>query len=140
MRTRFFPNQHVSFDSLLNDLFQDDFRMNSNDAWTPKANIQEGPDEWTIELAVPGMSKEAFEINIHDNRLTVSAKVETSEEDKSIRYREFRAQSFSRTFNLPKRMINEEDVKAVYQNGILTLNVPKLEEARDRGPRTIEIQ
>ncbi len=143
MRTKFFPAQPSTMGHLLNDLFNEDWStlgMNRNESWSPKANIRENEDGWGIELAVPGMSKDSFKIELHDNRLNISAQVENKEEGEKYRYREFKALSFQRSFNLPKNMVDEDKISATYEHGVLFVNVPKLEEARDRGPRTIEIQ
>lgn len=125
------------FDELFND-FPTNFHL--NESWTPKANIQEKSDEWNIELMVPGMKKEDFKLEVVENKLIVKAELEKSEEDKTYKYREFNAKSFTRSFNLPKGLVDEDKISAKYDSGILYVMVPKREEAKDRGPRVIEIQ
>ncbi|NVK28313.1 MAG: Hsp20/alpha crystallin family protein [Flavobacteriia bacterium] len=143
MRTMHFPTRNTSMNSLFDDLFNDfPTKLHLNESWSPKANIQENSDEWNIELMVPGMRKEDFALEVADNKLIVKAELEKekTEEDKSYKYREFSTASFKRTFNLPKGLVDEAKISAKYESGILFVNLPKLEEAKDRGPRVIEIQ
>lgn len=129
--------------SVLDDFFNLDLppmKFNLNENWTPKANIQESDDAWNIQLMVPGMKKEDFAIELEDNRLVIKAEHEEVKEEAKFNYREFRVQSFNRSFNLPKGMVDEDKISAKYDSGILNVEVPKLETAKNRGMRTIEIQ
>lgn len=143
MKTVFVPNRTSSMNSLLEDFFGLDVpsvRMNRNEHWMPKANIQELADAWNIELIVPGMEKENFELELKDNTLHIRGKVEKAEVDNTYKFKEYEVHSFERRFNLPKGLVQEDKISASYVNGVLKVGVPKREEARDRGPRTIEIQ
>lgn len=139
MRTHYLASRPSNVKSVFDDFFNFG-NMHMDESFSPKSNIRESADQWNIDMMVPGMPKDAFKIEVVDNRLVVKAEVETSEEDAKYRYREFNVRSFERSFNLPKGMVNEDEISAKYVDGILQVVVPKREEVRDRGPRTIEIQ
>ena len=103
-------------------------------------NITETKDAYKLEFALPGRSKEDFNVSIDKNLLTVSyeKKQEQEEnEDKRIR-REYSYESFKRTFTLDER-INADSIAAKYENGILTLELPKKEELKV-SPKQVEIK
>jgi HSP20 family protein len=95
-----------------------------------------------VEVAAPGMDKKDFKIELNGNMLTISSERKNEWENKDgERYsrREFSYQSFQRTFQLPKDVVDEDKIEAKYDNGLLRLVIPKREHARPRPPRTIEI-
>jgi len=108
----------------------------------PAVNIIEGNEDFKIEVAAPGLNKKDFKIDIDRNVLTVSSekKEEKKEkdEDKFMR-REFSYSSFSRSFTLPDT-VDEDKVSANHKDGVLTVTIPKKEEARPRPPRQIDIK
>lgn len=97
----------------------------------PAVNIAESKDYYSISLAVPGMKKEDFKINVDGNILTISAAKEEKKEetDKKYNRREYNYSSFSRSFTLPDK-VKQEDIQATYENGVLALLLPKKEEAK----------
>lgn len=97
----------------------------------PAVNITEHNDEYLVSLAVPGMSKDDFKIDIDGNMLSISSeKEETKEEKEKIFTRkEYNYSSFSRSFTLPDE-INKEKIDAKYENGILKIALPRKEEAK----------
>ncbi|MFI5156045.1 MAG: Hsp20/alpha crystallin family protein [Chitinophagales bacterium] len=108
----------------------------------PAVNIKETPDNYEVEVAAPGMSKNDFTIQLEDNMLTISSEKDmVREQDVDARFtaREFSYQSFSRTFTLHKDVVDTEKIQATYENGLLHLVIPKKEEARQKGPKRIEI-
>jgi len=108
----------------------------------PAVNIRETDDNYVVEMAAPGMKKENFKIELENNILTISSeKSEEHEENGNEKYsrREFSYQSFQRSFNLPKEVVDEEKIEANYKDGVLHLTIPKKEEAKQRPPRKIEI-
>src|SRR5882757_85353 len=115
------------FDSILNDSFLGDKLV----AKTPAVNIAETENEFHIELAVPGLKKEDFKINLDKNVLSVSAekKAENVEEGKKYSKREYTYNSFVRSFTLPESA-DHGKIAAEYTDGILKLNVTKKEEAK----------
>lgn len=115
------------FDSILNDTFLSEKLVNK----TPAVNIAESENEFHIELAAPGLTKEDFKISVEKNILTVSAekKAETEAADKKYSKKEFSYSSFKRTFTLPET-VDYAKIEAAYTDGILKLNVAKKEEAK----------
>jgi len=124
------------------DLFtKDTFRSHQPNAkerghHPPKANISENAETFTIELAVPGMTKEDIIVDITDRKLTVSSTKEMkADEDKTFSRKEFSIASFRRAFSLPKNA-NQDKISAEYAQGILTLQIPKVEEIK----KTLQIE
>ncbi len=115
------------FDSLINDSFLSDKLI----ARVPAVNIAETENEFHIELAVPGLKKEDFKINIDKNVLSVAAekKAENVEEGKKFSKREYSYNSFVRSFTLPDSA-DQSKIEADYTDGILKLSVAKREEAK----------
>lgn len=109
----------------------------------PSVNVKENDEEYHIEVAVPGCEKEDFNIEVHNDVLTIASERqeenETSEKNGHYTKREFSYQSFSRSFGLPKTA-DAEKVTAKYDKGILTVVIPKREAAKPKAPRAIEIQ
>ena len=108
----------------------------------PAVNIKETIENYEVEVDAPGMTKNDFTVELEGNTLTISSKKQSQkEENQDFRYttREFSYQSFSRTFNLQKDVVDTENIRAAYENGVLNLIIPKKEEARKKGPRRIEI-
>ncbi|MET3499807.1 HSP20 family protein [Mucilaginibacter sp. SG538B] len=115
------------FDSLINDSFLSDKLI----ARVPAVNIAETENEFHVELAVPGLKKEDFKINLDKNVLSVAAekKAENVEEGKKFSKREYSYNSFVRSFTLPESA-DQSKIEADYTDGILKLTVAKREEAK----------
>ena len=107
---------------------------------TPAVNIVETKDEFKIEVAAPGLNKDDFKINLENNELTISANKEIKNEEKNESYtrREFGYSSFTRSFTLPET-IQGEKISAGHKDGILTIHVPKKEEAKPKPAREIAV-
>lgn len=135
------------YPSFMEDFFDDNWSGQGNvfDTGTkiPAVNVKECDEEFEIQVAAPGMEKSDFDINIENNTLSISAERqnENEEKDKNGKFtkREFSFSSFKRSFSLPES-VNDEDIKANYENGILKLSIPKKEEARPKPPRQIAIE
>ena len=110
----------------LDDLFTTDIPSRSHRSYntTPRANVVKTDTGYGIELAAPGFSRDEFELNVDDGRLTVAISTEDSKdyEDK-IQHREYRFTSFKRSFSLPDG-VNVDGINARYEAGILYINVP----------------
>jgi len=115
------------FESIFNDSFFSD-RMMSR---VPAVNVSETADQYLIEMAAPGLSKEEFKINLERNMLTLSAEQQKQSEDSGKRYnkREFSYTSFVRSFALPDSA-DDANINAEYRDGILHISVAKKEEAK----------
>lgn len=105
--------------------------------WSPVLDLYEDKDNVIVKVELPGMKKEDFEISLHDGTLSISGErkhEEKSEDTGTYRSERFHGR-FQRTLTLPKP-VHADKVKATYQNGILTVTLPKTEEAR---PKQIEV-
>ncbi|MGL4629794.1 MAG: Hsp20/alpha crystallin family protein [Leadbetterella sp.] len=106
----------------------------------PSANILEHEDEFQISLAAPGYQKEDFKVEITEKTLKISVQKEQNEEEsvgKKLR-QEYSFQNFTRTFRLPNT-VDTSNIAAQYNQGLLTLVIPKREEAKPKEPRVLEI-
>jgi len=97
----------------------------------PAVNITEHKDEYQVSLAVPGLKKDDFKINVDGNMLIISSEKEATTEDKEKKFtrKEYSYSSFSRSFTLPEE-INKEKIEAKYEDGVLKLTLPRKEEAK----------
>jgi HSP20 family protein len=107
---------------------------------TPKVNIREDNDNYYVEVAAPGMRKEDFNLSLDNNVLQISSELKEEHENKSGNYtrREFSYQSFSRSFTLPES-VNADKIDAKYKDGILSILMPKKEEAKQKPAKNIKI-
>jgi HSP20 family protein len=87
------------------------------------------------------MDKNDFKVVLEGNLLTISStkQQEQTNEQESFTRKEFSYQSFQRSFELPKNVVEEEHISARYENGLLQLTIPKKEESKQKPPREIEI-
>ena len=139
-------NQNVpTLSNWLDDIFNRDlpsvFTSSFNTGITlPKVNIKETADAFIVEMAVPGLKKSDFHIDIDNQVLSISTETKEENEQKEENYtrREFGYSSFKRTFTLPES-VNDEKVNARYYEGILSVILPKKEEAKQKPARSIKI-
>ena len=132
------------FDDFLNrDIFNwGSLNYSDTNTTIPAVNIKETAENYEVEVAAPGMSKKDFRVQLEGNVLTISSeKTDEGEEQADVRYttREFSFQSFSRTFNLQKDVVDTENIAAKYEDGVLHLLIPKKEQAKQKQPRLIQI-
>ena len=140
-------NKSQALSPLFNDVFESFFNTDSfvSDrliSRVPAVNIAETENEFHIELAVPGMKKDDFKINLDRNVLSISAETkfenEETSQDKRYNRREYSYNSFVRTFTLPESA-DYANISAEYVDGILKVAVAKKEEAKMQS-REISIQ
>jgi HSP20 family protein len=138
----FFPSRSINqvFDHLFNrpltDVVGSDFSHNS-----PAVNIKENENAFVLELAVPGLDKNNFDVKVEDNFLKISYEHSSNEEEvKENVYtrREFKYTSFSRSFQLPET-VEADQIKGNYQDGILSVILPKNKQIIENKVKTIEI-
>lgn len=134
-----------SFSSWVDNLFEGGmgtgFLSNFNTGITlPAVNIKENADEFFLEIAVPGKKKSDFNIYVDNKILSISSETKEEQEHKEENYtrREFGYSSFKRTFTLPDT-IESDKISAQYKDGILTVHLPKKEEAKDKPAKRISI-
>jgi HSP20 family protein len=138
------------FPSLRNDPFFNRFLSSrpfdfDNDFWdrgieAPLANFSETNKEFKLELSAPGLKREDFKIDIDNGMLTISSEKEEEkkEDDKNYHRREFSYNSFCRTFPLPDN-VDENNINARYDNGMLQLTIPKKETAVNKPKKQIQV-
>lgn len=119
-----------SLGDFVSDMLSDNPLMQPR-AFYPRTNITETADDYVLEMLVPGRVKEDFKIALDKNLLTVSfdAKEEVKSEDRKTLSREFSIRSFNRSFTIDEK-INIDGIVARYENGVLTLSLPKKEEVK----------
>jgi HSP20 family protein len=118
------------FESFFNDMQGEEV---SNRGWVPPVDIQETEEGYRLQAELPGLTKEDIQITLENNvlRLTGERKFEREARKESFHRIERTYGSFSRAFALPNQ-VNAEGVQASFENGILTLMVPKAEQAKPR--------
>ena len=106
--------------------------------WKPAVNVHEDKEKLAIEVQLPGIEKKDVTLSVNDRTLEIRGerKADTKKDEEGYHVREFRYGAFSRTFTLPSYVVPEQ-LKATYEQGVLTITVPKHEKAK---PRTIEIE
>jgi HSP20 family protein len=107
----------------------------------PAVNITETKDDYQVSLAVPGMKKDDFKIDIDGNMLTISSETEESSEENEKKFtrKEYNYSYFSRSFTLPEE-INKEKIDAKYIDGVLKINLPRKEEAKKTTAKQIAVK
>ena len=102
-------------------------------AWVPALDVQESKDNYTIRVEVPGLKREDIEVSLEDGELTISGerKSETSVEGTEVHRQERFYGKFSRVITLPVAVAADQ-VKAQYKDGILTVTLAKIEQAKPK--------
>lgn len=129
-------------DDFFRAFFGEDFANGMLSAERPlKVDIRDEGDRYLLEADMPGVSRENVHVDVNDGVMTISAEVNESKESTDngrYVYRERRYGRTSRAFNLDG--IREEDITAEFKDGVLRLNLPKVEAQPKLAGRTIEIQ
>jgi len=129
--------------TLLDELFDDRwFNFDTFNQTFPAVNTIEKDNQYLLEIAVPGMDKKDFEIEIQNDLISISSISKQEKEVKDNLYynrQEFNYNSFHRTFSLPKE-VDQSKIKAIYSNGILTITLPKLKEVISKSKKLIEVK
>ncbi len=126
-----------AMDRLFDDAFTRPFNLTGNLS-LPAIDMFQTDDEIVVKAAVPGMKAEDVQINVTGETLTLKGEVKQKEEtkDKAWHIREQRWGAFERSILLPSDVIADK-AKAEFENGILTITLPKAEQAR---PKTITVR
>ena len=128
--------------TVFNDLFYSDLMPKVNQT-APAINVKESDKAYTVELAAPGMKKEDFNVHIDDEGnlvVKLESKQEHKEEDKNTRYlrREFSYSKYEQTLILPDD-VKKDAISAKVENGVLTVELPKVVEEKVKLSRKIDI-
>ncbi len=129
------------WDDFFNDNFFNHLNSRSSNESRPAVNVSENDKEYFIEVAAPGIDRKSFHLEIENDLLTISSEKKENKEDqkKNFLRREFYYHSFKRSFQLPET-IDQEQIKASFDAGILTLTLPKKAEVVQKVSRQIEIK
>jgi len=142
MLARFNRNYVPAYwDDFFNDGFFNQLNSSTSNSNTPAVNVSEDESGYTIEVAAPGLSRKEFNLEVDDDILTISTEQKESKEEKKQNYlrREFNYHSFKRSFRLPET-VDQEQIRATHESGILTLSLPRKEEAVQNSPRQIAVE
>ncbi|QIP16196.1 Hsp20/alpha crystallin family protein [Spirosoma aureum] len=106
----------------------------------PAVNVKEVETAFQLELAAPGLKKEDLKINVENNTLTIAYKPEAKADETGPKFtrHEFGFNAFERSFRLPKT-VNADEIKASYTDGILTVELPKIEVKEEKVVKEIAI-
>ena len=132
------------FPSMFNRFFDDNMldwtNRNFSDTNTtlPSVNVKENTDEYMVEVAAPGFEKNQFKIELNNDVLTISSEKKFENSDERVTRKEFSYQSFSRSFTLPT-LVERDKINAKYEKGILSITIPKKEEAKPKPAKQIKI-
>jgi HSP20 family protein len=131
------------FPSLIDDLINTDWNLKvpTFSGTVPAVNIKELDSQFEIELAVPGMKKDDFEIEVEDGVLSISSTQEEEQVNEKGKFtrREFSYSSFRRSFTLPDS-VNPTKIDAAYKEGLLLVLLPKHKEAQPQPKKLIKIR
>ncbi|MEZ5103263.1 MAG: Hsp20/alpha crystallin family protein [Draconibacterium sp.] len=127
------------FNSFLSNDYHENYLVNTR---KPSTNVFETNNNFTIELMLPGFAKDDVQMNYHKNILTIKVEKEEVTEENKVDYkyshREFGVYNFEKNFKLPNS-VDAEKIDAKFENGILTVVLPKKEEALEKEPVSINI-
>jgi HSP20 family protein len=138
-----FGSQYLTaFDDFFKrDLFEPSF--GNSGVSIPAVNIIDTPDDFRVEMVAPGMRKEAFKVELDNHILTISYDHEDNREGERKEWKymvhEYNYHSFTRSFYLPD-IVEADKIEARYHDGVLTLIIPKKEEAKPKPSKQISIE
>jgi HSP20 family protein len=130
--------------SLIDEMFNNDYLGGTEQVRTtfiPAVNVIEQDERFLLEMSIPGFKKEDISIEVDKDLLTISSEEISENEEVNGHFtrKEFHKQSFKRSFNLPET-IQLDQIDAAYENGILSITLPKKEEALPQPKRIITLK
>ncbi len=139
-----FPSFPSFFDKFLEGDLMDwnTSNFSSTNSTLPAVNVRESENDFTIEVAAPGLKKEDFKLSYENGRLTICSEKKNEKEEKDdekITRREFSYQSFQRSFTIAETIVDAEKISADYKDGILHIVLPKREEVKPKPAKQIAI-
>ncbi len=104
-------------------------------------NVEETDKAYRIDVAVPGLDRKDIRIDLDEDILTISSEQKEGKEkaDRNFTRREFSYNTFKRRFQIPES-IDQENIQARHEAGILSIELPRMEEVVQKAPKQIEIQ
>lgn len=140
-----FPSDMLAMQKGINRVFDNFFRgglldddSTSTGMWAPSVDIAETETAYTVKVELPGVEKENVKITMQDNILTLRGEKKQEKESNQSNYHRVERSfgSFQRSFSLPSSVLSDK-IDAVYNNGVLSITLPKAENAR---PKEIEVK
>lgn len=130
------------FPTVFDDFLSTDFMPRAN-ATAPAVNVKENENAYTMEIAAPGIKKEFCRVSINDEgnlAIAIENKTEHKEEDHKNHYlrREFSYTNYEQNYTLPDD-VDKDGISAKVENGILTVELPKVKKEQKKIAKTIEI-
>ena len=121
----------------LNDELNHLFETHVSDAWTPALDVYEDKENFVVQAELPGLKREDIEVSLHEGTLTISGerKAEACLADAEVFRAERHVGRFQRVVELPATVATDK-VKAGYADGVLTVTLPKTEDAK---PKKIDV-
>lgn len=140
-----FPTDILNMQRGINKMFDSFFRGSAQDdgdlspsVWTPAVDVAEHDNEYIVKVELPGVARDDVKITMQENILTIRGEKKQEKETKDSDFHRVERSygSFQRSFTLPTHVKNDR-IEASFKDGILTVNVPKAEEAK---PKQIEVR
>ncbi|MDD2623117.1 MAG: Hsp20/alpha crystallin family protein [Bacteroidales bacterium] len=142
-RSNYVPAYVNFFDDFFGRNFMDEFLTKEARITLPTANIVENESNFQVELAVPGYDKKDFSIEVNEHVLSIKGEVKSEkEESKSNRQftrKEHYYASFERNFTLPDS-VKTDAIEALYENGLLTITLPKKDHKELQSSKLIQVK
>ena len=116
----------TSYSAIVDKFLNGTIGREGGSTFSPSTDVAETEKSFEIQLAVPGMKKEDFKLEVNENQLTISGERKFNDErkEKDFRLIESRYGSFSRSFRVPEN-VDASKINARYVNGILEVTLPK---------------
>jgi len=127
---------HELFNTAMGDVVHESTRKRISN---PATNVLKAEDKWELQLALPGFDKKTIDIQVENDTITVSSKIEPSEGESAYTLREFDYSEFKKAFKIPES-IDQGAIKASFDQGVLTISLPLKKEALPQPPKTIKIK
>lgn len=117
-----------NFSDIMDEFFNEAV-SSRRDTFVPSIDVSETDEEFIITAELPGMDKDDIDIDLENNRLTISGErsIQTEEDGKKYHRIETKYGSFERSFQLPEN-VDEDSISASYENGLLKISIEKSEE------------
>lgn len=131
-------NFNRDFDSVFDEFLNNRFLEPREIEMSPRINVEENDNEWIISAEMPGVSKDNVKVNFQDNVLTISGEKKLEQEDKEKNYHRIERSygRFSRSLTVNSPVVSDK-IGAEYNDGVLTITLPKAEEAK---PKLIDVK
>lgn len=133
-----------NFSSMIDNFFGGEGNFTKNfwngQSTLPAVNIVDNKNNYTIEVAAPGMDKKDFNVRVKNGVLLITSETKSEKEEKNENYsrKEFSYRSFNRSFWLPEN-VKPEAIKASYKDGILSINLPKTKKKTIESVKPIKV-